>query len=66
MNKKKDRLGLVEIRKQPHKKILKKGRKVVLLISEVFTIGNTNKIKIANNIAKTPPILFGIDLKIKE
>jgi hypothetical protein len=30
----------------------------------VFIIGNTDKIRIPNNNAKTPPILFGVDLKI--
>jgi len=34
------------------------------LISEVFTIGKINKIKIAANKAKTPNNLFGIDRKI--
>lgn len=44
--------------------MLNKDLNIVLLISEAFIIGNTDKMKIPNNNAKTPPILFGIDLKI--
>jgi len=42
---------------------LKRGLKVVLLISDVFINGIKNRTRRAPPIAATPPSLSGIDLK---
>jgi hypothetical protein len=40
------------------------GRKAELRVRDVSNNGRAKRIKIAENIATTPPNLFGIDLKI--
>jgi hypothetical protein len=46
------------------KKKLKMGRNLGLLMGDRSIKGMTNKTRIAPNIARTPPNLFGIALKI--